>query len=58
MNWPRMISRIWQHDDLPPLEEAEKASRAKKRPWISQEAYDAFASVEETQGADEREHAY
>ena len=55
MNLPRMISRWFHHDDLPPIEEAEKAARAVERPWISQEAYDAFASAEET--SDEREHA-
>ena len=57
MNLPRIISRWFHHDDLPPIEEAENAARAAKRPWSSQEAYDAFASVDETQGAEERQHA-
>ena len=56
MNLPRIISR-WLHHDLPPFEEAAKGARAKKRPWISKEAYEAFASVEEVQGAEEREDA-
>lgn len=49
MNIPHFI-RTWFGYDLPPIKAAVKATRAKSRPWISEEAYAAFAKVDEVQG--------
>jgi ribosomal protein L20A (L18A) len=49
VNIPHFISR-WFGPDLPPIKQAVKKTRAKKRPWISDEAYAAFASADEVQG--------
>jgi hypothetical protein len=49
MNMPRIIRRWFSHD-LPPYDDALRAARAAKRPWASEAAYAAFASVDETQG--------
>lgn len=49
MNIPHFISRWFGHD-LPPVRVAAKKTRARHRPWISEEAYAAFARVDEVQG--------
>jgi len=50
MNAPRFIKWIFGMDDLPPMEDAEKAVREAEMPWITEDARAEFAKHPEIQG--------
>ena len=53
------IKWIFGMEDFPPAEEAERAVRDAEMPWISEDAFAAFAKFPEVQGieAQEPQHA-